>query len=121
MARISLKTLCTALILILLVLLLYLSRSPSPMEQVLVLSKADPYKTVAKKMEQKMIEESERNAKKLLKLPNPKEIIKNAKGPLTKYVLCTVSNRISLKYYHKKFNFTKVVYISSIYMKNNVS
>ena len=107
MARISLKTLCTALILILLVLLLYLSRSPSPMEQVLVLSKADPYKTVAKKMEQKMIEESERNAKKLLKLPNPKEIIKNAKGPLTKYVLCTISNRISLKSYQKKINFKK--------------
>ena len=93
MARISLKTLCFALIISILVFLLYHRGS-------LVLSPAENYNPISnfptktssessnnkiyKKMEQKIISEHEKNAKQLLKLPNPKDIIKEAKGPLKK-------------------------------------
>ena len=88
MARISLKTLCFALIISILVFLLYHRGS-------LVLSPAENYNPISnfptktssessnnkiyKKMEQKIISEHEKNAKQLLKLPNPKDIIKEAK------------------------------------------
>ena len=91
MARISLKTLCFALIISTLVLLLYhRSRSSSapnynnPISNFPAKTSSESSNKIFKKMEQKVILEHEKNAKQLLKLPNPKDIIKDAKGPLKK-------------------------------------
>ena len=86
MARISLKTLCFGLIITTLVFILYRSRS-SPNNLItnfaLPATSSESSK-IYKKMEEKIIQEHEKNAQKLLKLPNPKDIIKDAKGPLKK-------------------------------------